>query len=184
MHSIGVAILISSLLGVASAFTADRSSISYGSTPATNTKVVTITPSLTSAFGLQRQSNNPGKNLAFVLQQKSILKIQQQRHSCTTALFSSTKTDSGNDSPAVASPVRIIIAGAPASGKGTQCELIKKQYNVVHLSTGDMLREAVSAGTKIGLMAKDYMDNGMLVPDDVIIGVVSVACLYLLMSFK
>ncbi|KAG5184714.1 adenylate kinase-domain-containing protein [Tribonema minus] len=67
---------------------------------------------------------------------------------------------------------KIIIAGAPASGKGTQCELIKAKYGVVHLSTGDMLREAVAAGTELGRQAKDFMDNGKLVPDELIIGVV------------
>mmetsp|Transcript_55482 Transcript_55482/g.161164 ORF Transcript_55482/g.161164 Transcript_55482/m.161164 type:complete len:281 (+) Transcript_55482:35-877(+) len=68
--------------------------------------------------------------------------------------------------------VNVIIAGAPASGKGTQCEVIKEKFGVVHLSTGDMLRAAVSAGTEIGKLAKDFMDSGKLVPDDVIIGVV------------
>ncbi|KAL3802566.1 hypothetical protein ACHAW5_002129 [Stephanodiscus triporus] len=67
---------------------------------------------------------------------------------------------------------RLIIAGAPASGKGTQCESIKAKYGVVHLSTGDMLRAAVSAGTDVGMRAKEYMDSGRLVPDEVIIGVV------------
>ena len=67
---------------------------------------------------------------------------------------------------------KLIIAGAPASGKGTQCELIKEKYGVVHLSTGDMLRAAVAAGTEVGKQAKDFMDAGKLVPDDVIIGVV------------
>eukprot|EP00567_Pseudictyota_dubia_P013534 CAMPEP_0197449118 /NCGR_PEP_ID=MMETSP1175-20131217/20151_1 /TAXON_ID=1003142 /ORGANISM="Triceratium dubium, Strain CCMP147" /LENGTH=368 /DNA_ID=CAMNT_0042981135 /DNA_START=63 /DNA_END=1169 /DNA_ORIENTATION=- len=75
--------------------------------------------------------------------------------------------DSGSDDP-----IKIIIAGAPASGKGTQCEVIKEKYGVVHLSTGDMLREAVAQGTEVGLAAKDYMDAGKLVPDEVIIGVV------------
>ena len=69
--------------------------------------------------------------------------------------------------------VKLIIAGAPASGKGTQCEVIKEKYGVVHLSTGDMLRAAVAAGSDVGKKAKDYMDSGRLVPDDVIIGVVS-----------
>jgi hypothetical protein len=69
-------------------------------------------------------------------------------------------------------PVKLIIAGAPASGKGTQCEVIKEMYGCVHLSTGDMLRAAVAAGTDVGKKAKEYMDNGKLVPDEVIIGVV------------
>ena len=78
-------------------------------------------------------------------------------------------TTTGRDTPP-----RLIIAGAPASGKGTQCELIKQRYGVVHLSTGDMLRAAVSAGTDVGKTAKEYMDSGKLVPDEVIIGVVSI----------
>lgn len=71
-----------------------------------------------------------------------------------------------------AEPVKIIIAGAPASGKGTQCEVIKNRYGVVHLSTGDILRESVAAGTEVGKKAKEYMDSGKLVPDEVIIDVV------------
>jgi hypothetical protein len=70
--------------------------------------------------------------------------------------------------------LKIIIAGAPASGKGTQCEIIKEKYGVVHLSTGDMLRAAVADQTEVGKAAKEYMDSGKLVPDDVIIGVVSI----------
>lgn len=77
-----------------------------------------------------------------------------------------------NDRPA--KPVRIIISGAPASGKGTQCEKIQERYGVVHLSTGDILRAAVAAKTEVGLKAKEYMDSGRLVPDEVIIGVVRV----------
>lgn len=69
-------------------------------------------------------------------------------------------------------PIKIIIAGAPASGKGTQCEVIKEDFGVVHLSTGDMLRAAVAAQTEVGKSAKEYMDAGKLVPDEVIIGVV------------
>ena len=70
-------------------------------------------------------------------------------------------------------PVKLIISGAPASGKGTQCEVIKEKFGVVHLSTGDMLRAAVAAQTPVGKKAKDFMDSGKLVPDEVIIGVVS-----------
>jgi adenylate kinase family enzyme len=72
--------------------------------------------------------------------------------------------------PHLRPPPRLIIAGAPASGKGTQCELIKERFGVVHLSTGDMLREAAAKGTEVGLLAKQFMDQGKLVPDEVIIG--------------
>ena len=75
----------------------------------------------------------------------------------------------------MSSPVRvpkIIIAGAPAAGKGTQCENIVNDLGVVHLSTGDMLRAAVKAGTELGLKAKAAMDSGLLVSDDLIIGVI------------
>jgi len=68
--------------------------------------------------------------------------------------------------------VKIIISGAPASGKGTQCEKIKENFGVVHLSTGDMLRAAVAAETEVGKAAKEFMDSGKLVPDNVIIGIV------------
>lgn len=69
-------------------------------------------------------------------------------------------------------PLKVIIAGAPAAGKGTQCEVIKSRYGLIHLSTGDILRAAVKAGTPLGLQAKAFMDAGKLVPDELIIGVV------------
>jgi len=67
---------------------------------------------------------------------------------------------------------KLVIAGAPASGKGTQCEEIKAKYGVVHLSTGDMLRAAVAAESEVGLKAKECMEAGGLVPDDVICSIV------------
>jgi len=79
---------------------------------------------------------------------------------------------SEGDEGSTGSPVNIIIAGAPASGKGTQCEMIKEEFGVVHLSTGDMLRAAVAAGTDVGVQAKEFMDSGKLVPDEVIIGII------------
>uniref|UniRef100_J3MRV4 adenylate kinase n=1 Tax=Oryza brachyantha TaxID=4533 RepID=J3MRV4_ORYBR len=65
-------------------------------------------------------------------------------------------------------PLKVMISGAPASGKGTQCRTIVEKYGLVHISTGDLLRAEVSAGTEIGKKAKEYMDNGMLVPDQVV----------------
>ena len=84
--------------------------------------------------------------------------------------------DSSSSTALFAAP-RIVIAGAPASGKGTQCEKIREKFGVVHLSTGDMLRAAVAAGTDVGKEAKAYMDSGKLVPDSTIIGVVRMSTL-------
>lgn len=66
----------------------------------------------------------------------------------------------------------LIIFGPPGAGKGTQALMISKRYGVLHLSTGDMLRSAVKEGTKLGELAKSYMDKGELVPDDVVIGII------------
>jgi len=89
-----------------------------------------------------------------------------------TTLISSLRS-TGSDEVINKSEVKgVIIAGAPASGKGTQCELIKERYDLVHLSTGDMLRLAVEDKTPVGISAKGFMDSGKLVPDDIIIGIV------------
>ena len=69
-------------------------------------------------------------------------------------------------------PPRVIIAGPPAGGKGTQCSFIKEKYGVVHLSTGDMLRAAVAAETEVGVAAKECMERGELVSDEIITGIV------------
>ena len=69
--------------------------------------------------------------------------------------------------------MRIILLGAPGAGKGTQAAFIKEKFNIPQISTGDMLRAAVKAGTALGLEAKGHMDSGGLVPDAVIIGLVS-----------
>ena len=69
--------------------------------------------------------------------------------------------------------MRIILLGAPGAGKGTQATFIKEHFNIPQISTGDMLRAAVKAGTPLGLEAKGHMESGGLVPDAVIIGLVS-----------
>lgn len=68
--------------------------------------------------------------------------------------------------------LRLILFGRQGAGKGTQCDLLVKRYGAVHISTGDMLRQAVADGTELGLRAKALMDAGELVPDEVIVGVV------------
>ncbi|MBC7331673.1 MAG: adenylate kinase [Synergistetes bacterium] len=65
--------------------------------------------------------------------------------------------------------MNLILLGSPGAGKGTIASMLKRDYGLVHISTGDMLREAVSKGTELGKRAKEYMDNGLLVPDGLII---------------
>ncbi len=67
----------------------------------------------------------------------------------------------------------LVLFGPPGSGKGTQSENIVKTYNLQHISTGDLLRDEVSRQTPMGTEAKKYMDQGMLVPDEVVIGMIS-----------
>ncbi|TVQ35266.1 MAG: adenylate kinase [Geminicoccaceae bacterium] len=69
--------------------------------------------------------------------------------------------------------MNIIFFGPPGAGKGTQAAIIKNDFGLAHLSTGDMLRAAVAAGTEVGQQAKAVMDEGKLVPDDLIISVVA-----------
>jgi len=68
--------------------------------------------------------------------------------------------------------MRLILLGAPGAGKGTQAEILSKILNVPTISTGNILRAAMKNGTAVGLKAKEYVDAGKLVPDDVIIGIV------------
>lgn len=65
--------------------------------------------------------------------------------------------------------LRLIILGAPGSGKGSQCKWITRDYNVPHISTGDILRKNIADGTELGMKAKEYMDKGELVPDELVI---------------
>src|SRR5690606_29069228 len=66
----------------------------------------------------------------------------------------------------------LILFGPPGSGKGTQSDMLIKKYGLVHLATGNLLREEINRQTKLGVEAKGYMDQGHLVPDEVVIGMI------------
>src|SRR3954454_9520214 len=70
------------------------------------------------------------------------------------------------------SELNLILLGPPGAGKGTQAERLREDFELAYVATGDMLRAAVKEGTELGQKAKEYMDNGDLVPDEVIIGVI------------
>ena len=69
--------------------------------------------------------------------------------------------------------LNLVLFGPPGAGKGTQSEKLIEKYQLVHLSTGDILRSEISNGTELGLEAKKLMDQGVLVPDEVVIGMIS-----------
>ena len=68
--------------------------------------------------------------------------------------------------------LNIVLFGPPGAGKGTQSQKLIEKYNLIHLSTGDLLRSEIAAGTRLGLEAKKQMDSGLLVPDEVVIGMI------------
>ncbi len=68
--------------------------------------------------------------------------------------------------------MNLLIMGPPGAGKGTQAEVLVKELNITHISTGDMFRAAIKEGTDMGIKAKEYMDKGALVPDEVVVGMV------------
>lgn len=69
--------------------------------------------------------------------------------------------------------MNLILLGPPGAGKGTQGELIIEKYNIPHISTGDIFRAAVKEGTQLGVKAKQYLENGQLVPDEIVIGIIT-----------
>ncbi|MHC4626106.1 MAG: adenylate kinase [Planctomycetota bacterium] len=71
--------------------------------------------------------------------------------------------------------MRLVLLGAPGAGKGTQCKNIVTEHGLLHLSSGDILRQERAAGTELGARAQSYMDNGALVPDEIVIGMMAKA---------
>jgi adenylate kinase len=72
------------------------------------------------------------------------------------------------DTFSLQNPLKVIIDGPPAAGKGTQCRLLQSKYKIIHLSSGDILRKAVADKSSTGLKVQKYMNNGLLVPDELI----------------
>lgn len=68
--------------------------------------------------------------------------------------------------------LNLVLFGPPGAGKGTQSEKLIRRYSLIHLSTGDLLRSQFAAGTELGIRAKELMDQGLLVPDEVVIGMI------------
>lgn len=69
--------------------------------------------------------------------------------------------------------INLVLFGPPGAGKGTQAYKLKEHFNLIHISTGDLLRSEINSKTKLGLEAKSFMDAGKLVPDEVVIGMIS-----------
>ena len=68
--------------------------------------------------------------------------------------------------------MKIVMLGAPGAGKGTQAKKISAKYNIPHISTGDIFRANIKEGTELGKKAKEYMDQGLLVPDELVLDLI------------
>ncbi|PON72542.1 Adenylate kinase subfamily [Parasponia andersonii] len=130
---------------------------------------------------LHSHSNpNPNTNCPNLLSsqsQSSFISSFSPRHRANLTPTRSTTTPRPPNFPVVRSakaepPPRIMISGAPASGKGTQCQLITQKYNLVHIAAGDLLRAEVAAGSENGRRAREYMEKGQLVPDEIVVTMV------------
>lgn len=151
---------------VSSKYTSSINKRSHGARLATTTTSLRLAQPISSSSS-SSLSSSPNSNS---LQSNYNSKLQvHSNHISSSRLHLSSSSSS---SSIAAHAPKIIIAGAPASGKGTQCEVIKDKYGLIHLSTGDILRAAVKESTSLGVKAKEYMDSGQLVPDELIIGVV------------
>ncbi len=138
-----------------------------------STKAWGVAPLAASDGDMLMDTNFDDVNVQSLLGKNTVDRIIKKNAAKAKKAAAMLASDAAPASSGEKKGLKLIIAGAPASGKGTQCEIIKKDYGVVHLSTGDMLRAAVAAGTEVGLQAKEAMDAGKLVSDDIIIGVVS-----------
>uniref|UniRef100_A0A2N9IWT0 adenylate kinase n=1 Tax=Fagus sylvatica TaxID=28930 RepID=A0A2N9IWT0_FAGSY len=130
------------------------SSSSYGSN---------YSKSLISQFSFLPNNSNSTLSLRYdttlTLTRSRLTKTPSPNASHFTVLASAKKPE----------PLKIMISGAPASGKGTQCELITQKYGLVHIAAGDLLRAEVAAGSENGRRAKESMEKGQLVPNEIVV---------------
>ncbi|GAU45696.1 hypothetical protein TSUD_268280 [Trifolium subterraneum] len=91
------------------------------------------------------------------------------RSSSRSLSYSSTIVKAAAAAVQTEEPLHVMISGAPASGKGTQCHLITNKYGLVHVAAGDLLRAEIETGSENGKRAKEYMEKGQLVPDEIVV---------------
>ncbi|XP_031384060.1 adenylate kinase 5, chloroplastic [Punica granatum] len=136
---------------------------------------VAATPPLSSlsACSLYPSSISPSPSPSLSSLHSSFSNGSLQSLSLSHTALSSAKKPETKVKCSASEPLKVMISGAPASGKGTQCELIVKKFRLVHVSTGDLLRAEVAAGTDIGNKAKAFMNAGQLVPDEIVTAMVT-----------
>ncbi|XP_024025945.1 adenylate kinase, chloroplastic [Morus notabilis] len=129
---------------------------------AASVSAIVAQPKLQSRTSLSRYNPNPNPKFPNILLFSSRGVDLISRRSSRTPNFlvlGSSKAE----------PLRVMISGAPASGKGTQCELITQKYGLVHIAAGDLLRAEIAAGSENGRRAKECMEKGQLVPDEIVV---------------
>ncbi|TXG60817.1 hypothetical protein EZV62_012180 [Acer yangbiense] len=140
----------------------------------TNINIHPTPPSLSSTLSSSSSSYQPSSSS---LHNRRLVSFTTTIHGNTPLTPTTTTKPKGHSHRVVCAstnePLKVMISGAPASGKGTQCEFIVQKFGLLHISTGDLLRAEVSAGTEIGNKAKEFMNAGQLVPDEIVTAMVT-----------